>query len=268
MDKVTGKVKKHKACVSEFDYIGWEDFGRWKRATTGQTIRLGGKHCEDECDFPSSCHWKNQNPRQETGLAYIGPSYKEPDVSSVDAKLGVLRSTGNHTGKFRRTGEQRTTQVARAILQPIEEEDQKGASFLDTTPKVNGLGLHPVMDFSSSKTGAKESHMVAERMQLNLSSPKIPQMSARVDSVWEDDVDMMDWITQNDTKSSAISSCAQPEATEMPFDFGLEQDDRLAAADDTSPISPLCSTWSWRAGGIGVAVSRPDLLIENDIWET
>lgn len=278
VDKVSGKVKKHKACVSEFDYSGWEDFGRWKRATTGQVVRAGNKHCEDECDFPSSCHWKEQHAVHKTELRFLDPSWldQEPDNSSAKSKLTVQKSTGDYLGKLRKAAEKRATQVAKALLLPIEEEDQKASSYLETTPTLNGLGRHfPVMDFSSPKHGGNEGREPMEKPKINLSIPKDQQMSARLDSVWEDDVDMTDWVTQDARESPPVSPCTQPDAVEVPFDFKLEQDHCPQASladdddddDDDSPISPMRSAWNWTAGDIGVALSPPASLVEDEIWE-
>lgn len=237
-----------------------------------QVVRPGSKHCEDECDFPSSCHWKEQHAVQETDLGFLGPSCldKGPDASSAEGKLTVQKSTGSYIGKPRKAAEKRTIQIAKALLAPIEEEDQRAASSLDTTPTFNGLGLHfPVMDFSSSKNGINKSCELVNKVQVNLSIPKSPQVSARVDNVREDDVDMMDWITQDVSESAPVSPWAQPDANEVPFNFRLEQDHSLPAslADDDSPISPTRSAWNWTAGGIGLALSPPALPVEEEIWE-
>lgn len=273
VDKISGKVKKHRACVSEFDYSGWENFGRWKRATSGQVVRSGSKHCEDECDFPSSCHWKKQHAVQETGAGFLDPSCldKELDISSAKGKLTVQKSTGNYIGKFRRAAEKRTMQVAKALLSPIAEDDQRTSSRLDRPPTLNGLGLHfPVMDFSSSTNGANKSGQLVDQQQMKLLIPKTREMSARIDKVWEDDVDMTDWITRDAAESPPISPCGQPDALDVPLDFRLEQDDGLPASladEEFSPISPMRSTWDWTAGGIGVALSPPALPVEDEIWE-
>ena len=273
VDQITGKVKKHRACVSEFDYSGWEDFGTWKRATNGKVIRPSRKHCQDECDFPSFCHWKEQHAIEENGLGVLDPSClnEELDISSVKRKMTVQKSTGNHIDKLRRAAEKHTMQVAKTFLSPIEEEDQQGSSSLDTTPKLNGLGLHiPVMDFTSSRRGVNEGREPVDRSQINLSIPGNPQMSTRSDDVLEEDVDMTEWITQDATESPPISPCAQPDAVEVRFDFKFEQDQGSPASlddDDDSPISPMRSVWDWTAGGIGIALSPPALPVEDEPWE-
>lgn len=56
VDKVTRKVKRHRACASEFDYLGWEDFGNWKRhQAEHRPMDKSHKNCEHQCDFPSAC---------------------------------------------------------------------------------------------------------------------------------------------------------------------------------------------------------------------
>ena len=273
VDKISGKVKKHRACVSEFDYSGWEDFSRWKRATTGQNATLGSKHCEDECNFPSSCHWKEEHAVQETGMTYNDTCCldKEPDVSSVEVegKLTDRKGTEDYIGKVRKAAERRRTQAARASLSTIEEEDQQASSFPDATPRLNGLGLHySVVDFSSSKAGADETCGIVGKSQMKLMTSNSLQLLALVDDIWEEDVDMTDW-TDDATESPSVSPCGQPEAVQVPFDFRFEQDDGRAAslAEDDVPVSALRSPWNWTAGDIGVALSPRDLSAEGETWE-
>lgn len=194
----------------------------------------------------------------------------ESHTSSFKGTLTDQNSAGNHLGKLRKAAEKRTTQAAKALLPPIEEEDQKAASPLDTTPSLNGLSLHfPVMDFSSPKNGVHEGGELVDKTQMKLLIPKSPQMSGRVDKVWEEDVDMTDWITQDARDSPPVSPCTPPDAAQVSFDFKLEaeQSPPASPADDDSPISPMRSAWSWTAGGIGIALSPPALPVEEEIWE-
>ena len=271
MDKTSGKVKKHKACVSEFDYSGWEDFSRWKKATTGQFPRFGRKHCEDECNFPSSCHWSEEHAAQDMGSTYHDPCCldNEPNASSVKENLAIENDTENYVGKVGEEVERRTTQVSKTALSPIEEEDQK-TLFLDATPKLNGLRLHcPVMGFSGGKNGAEDNREVAGNLQMKLTTPYSQGMVARVDSVWEEDVDMTYREGDDATESPPISPYTDAEGIAVPFDFKFDQDDGHATslADEDSPVSPLCSTWHWRAEDIGVALSPPESRADCKMWE-
>ena len=271
VDKISGKVKKHRACVSEFDYSGWEDFGRWKRATSGHFSRPGSKHCEDECNFPSSCHWTEQHAVQKYGVKIHDSDCldQEPDRSSLKGELTVNKDARNYIGRFRRSAEKHTTHVAKALLSPIEGEEQKAFSSINTASKLNGLGFHsPVMDFSISKQAVNKSRGLMDKAQRKLSTPKSEKMSVHVDQVSDDHLDRSDWMTSGATGSRPVSHRAQPNAVEVPFEFGLEQDHGLLASlieDDTSATPPMRSTWEWTVGGIGVAVSPPSLPVGDEI---
>ena len=249
IDKFTGKVKKHKACVSEFDYTGWDDFSKWKRAATGQSPRLGSRHCEDECIFPSSCHWNEEHAAQKTGTVYHDDCCldEDPDVSSIKDTLALNTN----------------------ILSTIEEEDQKPSSP-DATPEVNGLGLHnPVMDLSSSRNGADESGEGVGNPQMKVTMSKSQQVLARLNNIWEEEVEVTDWIAEDASVSRPISPQDRIEAIVAPFDFRFEEDDSLAAslADEVSPVSPVSpmySTWHWTADDIGVALSPTNLPREDE----
>ncbi|KAF2268415.1 hypothetical protein CC78DRAFT_575887 [Lojkania enalia] len=91
------KIKRHRACDSEFDYQGWKDWGRWKRSgmkdsihndydssssswssssssspsSSFTTTRAASfrcpelqkpkqKDCWNTCDYPSKCRWDRQ----------------------------------------------------------------------------------------------------------------------------------------------------------------------------------------------------------------
>ena len=240
--------------MSEFDYIGWEGFGEWKRATTGQIPRLGSRHCEDECNFPSSCHWNEQHAAYHT----------EPDVPPVKGNLVVQKGSESYIDQAGREAERQTS-----ILSTIEEEDQKSWNF-DTTPKLNGLGLHnPVLDFASSEHSAGEGdEVVVDKAPTKLTMPKSQQSLAQSDDVREEEVEIRDWIGEDDRMSGPISPCALTEGMEEGFDFRFEQDDGAVAflADEVSPLSPIyTTTWRWTADEIGLALSPPGLPREGEM---
>ena len=237
--------------MSEFDYIGWEEFGEWKRATTGQIPKPGSRHCEEECNFPSSCHWNEQHAAYNT----------EPDVKR---NLVIQKGTESYIGKAGKEAERQNS-----ILPTIEEDGQKSWNF-DATPKLNGLGLHnPGLDFASSEEGVEEG---VDKPQIKLTMPKNQQHLAQSDDVGEDEVEMRDWIGEDDSVSGSISPCAlTEEGMEEPFDFRFEQDDGAVAflADEVSPLSPIftnaTTTWRWTADEIGLALSPPGLPREGEM---
>ena len=265
VDPISGKVKKHRACVSEFDYTGWEEFGKWKGATNGRSVRHSAKHCQDECDFPSCCHWKEQDAIQNAKLDYTDPNRldKKQDRSLIKGKISVQESTRDCVEKFRRAAEKHTMQVAKASLSPIEE-DQQALPSVDAMPRFNGLGLHfPVMDFSKFKNSDTKTRQLVDKTHTNLEMPPNVHVSARIDDALEEDVDMKEWITG----SPPSYSCRQPDAVQIPFDFKFKQGSVSLSDDDDSPVSPMRSVWDWTAGGIGTALSPPALPVEGEDWE-
>ncbi|KAF2195325.1 hypothetical protein K469DRAFT_649146 [Zopfia rhizophila CBS 207.26] len=74
------KVRRHKACASEFDYQGWKYWGKWRRSECSDSLIDGSsssssspesesdsiesgptkKNCWINCDFPSECRWGRQ----------------------------------------------------------------------------------------------------------------------------------------------------------------------------------------------------------------
>ena len=242
---------------------------------TGQIAKFGTKHCEDECDFPSSCHWKEQYAVQETEAAYIDTIclIDEPEASSIKSKVALPHESGSHMDEAGRSAGEHTGQAARENLSWLAEEDHNLSPCVETYPKLNGLGLHSLtMDLSSYKNGIIASREAIENPQIKLSTSKAPRMSAGVDSVRGDDGAMTGWVVENASESGSISPYAQPEANEVPFDFRLEQDNGIATCledeDDDDGydewlISRTGSALDWTVGGIGIALSPPDLPLED-----
>lgn len=92
------RVKRHKACASEFDYSGWKAWGRWKRGgrkTGGLENGLAGlmkkKDCWNTCDYPSECQWG-----RSFGIhTPLTPAFPTPQVSPPLAEHpeeGVLKA--------------------------------------------------------------------------------------------------------------------------------------------------------------------------------
>lgn len=171
VNKVTGKTKKHKACASEFDYVSWEDYGKWKRRSAkDQSIHSWKQHCENECDFPSACHWKTRNtPKKSANFEFLDPNCLGTEPTVVEAatrnnSMQSFKKTGLYIDKIVKAAEKRTSQLT-TLLSTIEEE--RNCAFmpgyvpaptssppkLPELPSLSGLGLSfPVIDFSAFNT--------------------------------------------------------------------------------------------------------------------
>lgn len=95
------KRKKGQSCSSEFDYIGWREWGEWKRKVLGSLengveIKSRARGCQ-KCEFPSQCRYASSHTSLEdtvmTEMKVDVPSEsimaKESDVSSLLQKKGV-----------------------------------------------------------------------------------------------------------------------------------------------------------------------------------
>ena len=92
------RVKRHKACASEFDYLGWKSWGRWKRAAltskpSARTKRVDDrdnsdgsarkKDCWTQCDYPSQCRWGKR----------VGIHTPSPTPTRTTFQMSTLRTT-------------------------------------------------------------------------------------------------------------------------------------------------------------------------------
>lgn len=65
------KKRKGLSCSSEFDYIGWREWGEWKRRTlsnleNGGERKACAKDCQ-KCEFPSQCRYASTRTTAEKG---------------------------------------------------------------------------------------------------------------------------------------------------------------------------------------------------------
>ena len=89
------KKKRGQSCSSEFDYIGWREWGEWKRKVLGNLengieIKSRASGCQ-KCEFPSQCRYASSHTSFEdtvmTEKKVDGPSVshilEESNISSL-----------------------------------------------------------------------------------------------------------------------------------------------------------------------------------------
>ena len=118
VNKRTGRVKRHKPCGSIFDYVGWKEYGDWRRneqrfaerkasrvrslqsvtedehdssSLTDEDAEGSDKenlthqqphNCETDCNFPSECRWRPRLPKEK--LKRLSPTLSEPEESKEE----------------------------------------------------------------------------------------------------------------------------------------------------------------------------------------
>lgn len=178
--------KKHQACQSEFDYVGWQNWGAWKRLGTGSEEEPVQRNCSAHCDWPSQCRWARkeersvesksneslaenvreavQEPPQEAAQEAAAPTEKAPAPACNESKvIQAQKSTESPLTSIATAARQFTSRWT-SLLAPIPEEEPASASiesFLDShkiqdkstlpTEPINPLLQNPpTIDLTSS----------------------------------------------------------------------------------------------------------------------
>lgn len=90
------RMKKHRACTSEFDYTGWKGWGKWRRSSPHNSGKSAvskpprplmldtnkEKNCWINCDYPSHCRWG-----KSVGIHTPTPTRTEFAISSIDTSV-------------------------------------------------------------------------------------------------------------------------------------------------------------------------------------
>jgi len=283
---VTGETKKHRACASEFDYVSWEEYGKWKRQVVKDRSKEdSNQHCEHKCDFPSACHWKSRNtPKKSANFDFLDPKSigMEPAVAtsrSEKSSMPTLKKTGSYIDKIVKAAEKRTTQLT-TLLSTIEEERNfttipgyipsptSAPPKLPELPSLNGLCLNfPVMDFSMFKKNPDDSASSSKEIETDdaPAEESLPDLSASVTTTEDDDVRMIDWLSDE-----PISPTSTIDLGDNVFNLSIDPDHGPEASleeDDDSPVSPRRNAWDWTAGIIGIALGSPTKPVWEEIWD-
>lgn len=282
VDKVTGKIKRHRACASEFDYIGWEEFGSWKRyAVQHKPANKSHKNCEHQCDFPSACHWNARHtPKKHANFGFLDPEClgSESNASPALEKSTLKKTGGVFIDKLVKAAEKRTTQLT-TLLSTIEEESNFASmpGYIEAPPKlpevpsVHGLELMlPVMDFSSFRESLDNHHRspkdIGSDSTPSENSP--PELLSSVSSSDDEDADMTDWSSEDVSSSPPRSPTSAPHPDFISFNFNIDPNHGpQASAEATSPVSPRRNPWDFTAGDIGVALGSPTKAAYEGRWD-
>ena len=277
MNKFTGKTKKHRACASEFDYISWEKYGKWRNhAAKIQHPPHRPQHCEQDCDFPSECHWKTpKTPKKSVNFGFldvdrIGTESATVEPSTQDSNMRTLKKTGSYIDKIVKAAEKRTSQLT-TLLSTIEEErnltsaegyvptPKSSPPKLPEMPSLSGLGLSfPVMDFSNfMKYLDGDASESVEEAESPASSTTTLSTIPSTTSSSNPDSPMTDWMP---SPVSPPISLMSPNPNPLPLDFKHSSDASPIDDDEivVSPLSPRRKAWEWTAGDIGVALTTSD----------
>ena len=293
MNTITGKTKRHRACASEFDYIGWEEYGKWKRRVSQD--RTEGdlrQHCEHKCDFPSACHWKTKHsPKTVATFDFLDPQCLGRESAAASSPASEketpppFKKTGLYIDKIVKAAEKRTSQLT-TLLSTIDEERNFASmpSYIPSPasigpkllelPSLHGLGLSfPVLDFSNFQKHLDTPRNVTKGLDSDdtsrVDSP--PELSSSTTTTEDDDVEMTEWLSDDQSLSSLpLSPKSKNSSDEVPFNFSTDPSHGprafLSGDDDASPFPARRNAWDWTAGDIGVALGSPTKPIFEEVF--
>jgi hypothetical protein len=103
------RKKRGQSCSSEFDYIGWREWGEWRRKVlgnleNGRKANLSAKGCQ-KCEFPSQCRYASNHTSSETTtdkavkedeLASLSPVAESPDLTSLPLETNIKPLSQEH----------------------------------------------------------------------------------------------------------------------------------------------------------------------------
>ena len=199
-DPITGKVRRHQACGSKFDYFGWQELrafrDRLHPATSPSLSNDNEVHdCTVSCSYPSACHWKikedqaqaaaaahkrdeeqaQKSQRGATSFDFLDPSRitkATNDASSTFANgedegemarslRKATKKTGNYLNRLVNVAERKTSALLARSTSPDHEDDAHNALL---TPGEEKAWRNPLR---SNPT----------RQSMAASPPRIPELA-------------------------------------------------------------------------------------------
>lgn len=141
--KPKAKGKRGRGCSSEFDYIGWKDWGRWRRAARGREL----EGCGETCDFPSHCRYRK---------AGVGGPKAAVDEVLKETKDGENDGQRVETAKIKSLEEiLEEAEVAEDVNQKKEKKEKR--------LKTKKAKLTPVLETIPVSSSAKPSERAKEK---------------------------------------------------------------------------------------------------------
>ncbi|KAL8730470.1 MAG: hypothetical protein Q9181_004658 [Wetmoreana brouardii] len=126
--KKSKKGKKVRACQSEFDYAGWQNWSAWRRAQTEQESSAAERDCFRNCDWPSQCRWAPK-PQEQQDRHNCAEAVLETTPQGQETPITLTGNTATPDGKSSdnvltkiSTATQKLASHWASMLTPIEEE--------------------------------------------------------------------------------------------------------------------------------------------------
>ncbi|KAI4241271.1 MAG: hypothetical protein L6R40_004687 [Gallowayella cf. fulva] len=250
--------KKVRSCQSQFDYIGWQEWGAWKRTQLGHngpTNGNGERNCSDLCDWPSQCRWSRQQSEQAEQAEQTCTNHV-PEAAALRAPESVTTPTIEESATDTPTSSdsliskigtatQKLTSQWTSMLSPIEEEP--------ALPNMTAIE-----EFLNSAKTKTEPTIASERIDVPRHDSSTTHGGVRC-------VVPLEIVKTAGRKTLTVAERPRPESAKaeakfnvfglgLDFDFGFQQ-----KAEEGGAAVPSLSEGlkDLVAGTIGIALSTP-----------
>ena len=147
-----------RACQSEFDYTGWQNWGAWKRGESDDNEPVKHeRNCFGNCDWPSQCRWSHK--REEKPAEEKAVSQPQPEAEEVPSTVTIGRANDTVLAKISTATQKLATHWV-SMLSPVEEEPSatKIEDFLNSIKNPAALDINTVDDsfYDTTSADAKE----------------------------------------------------------------------------------------------------------------
>ncbi|KAL8694290.1 MAG: hypothetical protein Q9218_001058, partial [Villophora microphyllina] len=239
------RPKRVRACQSEFDYNGWQNWGAWKRSQAGN-VSQHERNCFDNCDWPSQCRWA---PKQQEQPA--GPTSKEivqeaaheaPATSSNAAVISEVQPTDNVFAKLSSATQKLASHWSSMLkLTPVEAEE---------------LGALSPTSLEGFLKQAKASMDITDTDNINDSSAFF-----NVPSIAPLTITKSTTSTENPALTTEEAQSEAPSGSFTNFDFGFRNSKEVDSAPPSIAEGIVASI-------IGIAISAvPSVQVQEGIME-
>lgn len=178
--------RKAQSCTSEFDYVGWQDWGQWRRKCSALRAYANGKaapkmHGCEGCSFPSQCRYESRPPVETIEFnKYV----EEKDVAAIQQQEARPTTSPGKSAFAEELGlgkeRQIVTRAAKKKGQKLAKIEVAGEKLLQTNTAEKGSKRQR---FYSSFTGNPSSTDLSPTREVSNSfargkfDPSLPSIS-------------------------------------------------------------------------------------------
>lgn len=128
--------RKAQSCTSEFDYVGWQDWGQWRRKCTALRAYVNGKaapkiHGCEGCSFPSQCRYESR-PLVET--VEFDKYIEEKDIAAIKKQEVEATVSPDKAASAEELGKGKERQI---VTRATKKKGQKLAKIEASGEKVS-----------------------------------------------------------------------------------------------------------------------------------